>query len=116
MAVTDVCCPPKRCWRRKPVPAISRPSLDVTISARGMDLIADICAIYGNYDFDTEACGVDRGPQLSKRPKWGPMGDLPPAVLRQLYQHPLTDKGLDAFLKDWAKTGQSILDAPSVAV
>ena len=33
---------------------------------------------------------------------------LPPAVLRALYQHPLTDKGLAAFLADWAKTGQSI--------
>jgi transaldolase len=34
---------------------------------------------------------------------------LPPSVLRQLIKHPLTDKGLDAFLADWAKTGQSIL-------
>jgi transaldolase len=34
---------------------------------------------------------------------------LPPAVLRQLFHHPLTDKGLAAFLADWAKTGQSIL-------
>lgn len=34
---------------------------------------------------------------------------LPPAVLRQLFQHPLTDKGLAAFLADWAKAGQSIL-------
>jgi transaldolase len=35
---------------------------------------------------------------------------LPPNVLRQLFQHPLTDKGLAAFLADWAKTGQSILE------
>jgi transaldolase len=34
---------------------------------------------------------------------------LPPNVLRQMYQHPLTDKGLAAFLADWRKTGQSIL-------
>ena len=34
---------------------------------------------------------------------------LPPAVLRQMFAHPLTDKGLAAFLADWAKTGQSIL-------
>ena len=34
---------------------------------------------------------------------------LPPAVIRQLLKHPLTDKGLDAFLADWRKTGQSIL-------
>ena len=33
----------------------------------------------------------------------------PPKILRQLYDHPLTDKGLAAFLADWAKTGQSIL-------
>ena len=33
---------------------------------------------------------------------------MPPAVLRQLFQHPLTDKGLAAFLADWAKTGQTI--------
>ena len=37
------------------------------------------------------------------------MATLPPAVLRQLYQHPLTDKGLDAFLKDWRQNRQSIL-------
>ena len=34
---------------------------------------------------------------------------LPPPVLRQMFNHPLTDKGLAAFLADWAKTGQSIL-------
>ena len=34
---------------------------------------------------------------------------LPPTVLRQMFQHPLTDKGLAAFLADWAKTGQSII-------
>ncbi len=34
---------------------------------------------------------------------------IPPAVLRAMYRHPLTDKGLDAFLADWEKTGQSIL-------
>ena len=41
---------------------------------------------------------------------------LPPSVIRQLYHHPLTDKGLDAFLKDWAKTGQTILTAEGTAV
>jgi transaldolase len=34
---------------------------------------------------------------------------VPPAVLRQLFKHPLTDRGLEAFLADWAKTGQSIV-------
>jgi len=37
---------------------------------------------------------------------------IPPTVLRQMFAHPLTDKGLQAFLADWAKTGQSILDEP----
>jgi transaldolase len=37
------------------------------------------------------------------------VGTLPPAVLRQMFTHPLTDKGLAAFLADWKKTGQSIL-------
>ncbi len=36
---------------------------------------------------------------------------IPPAVLRAMYKHPLTDKGLEAFLADWAKTGQNILSA-----
>ncbi|MCH7540407.1 MAG: hypothetical protein IH999_08445 [Proteobacteria bacterium] len=36
---------------------------------------------------------------------------LPPKVFRQLFAHPLTDKGLAAFLADWRKTGQSILEA-----
>ena len=36
---------------------------------------------------------------------------MPPAVLRQLYKHPLTDSGLAAFLADWEKTGQSILNS-----
>jgi transaldolase len=35
---------------------------------------------------------------------------LPPKVLRQLVQHPLTDKGLATFLKDWQATGQKIVD------
>ena len=35
---------------------------------------------------------------------------VPPSVLRQLFKHPLTDSGLQAFLSDWQKTGQSILD------
>jgi transaldolase len=33
---------------------------------------------------------------------------VPPAILRQLFNHPLTEKGLAAFLADWAKTGQQI--------
>jgi transaldolase len=43
------------------------------------------------------------------------VGTIPPAVLRQMFAHPLTDKGLAAFLADWAKTGQSILGPAKAA-
>lgn len=78
----------------------------------GMELIADICQIYAQYEFDTEVLVASvRGPQhVVMAAKMGAdVATLPPKVLRQLYGHPLTDKGLDAFLADWKKTGQSIL-------
>ncbi|WP_259781103.1 fructose-6-phosphate aldolase [Aestuariispira ectoiniformans] len=78
----------------------------------GLDLIAEICTIYGNYDFDTEVLVASvRGPlHVIDAAKMGAdVATVPPKVLRQLYNHPLTDKGLDAFLKDWAATGQTIL-------
>lgn len=84
------------------------------ISADGMRLIADIVQIYRQYDsFKTEVLVASiRGPsQVAEAAKLGAhVSTLPPAVLRQLFQHPLTDKGLQAFLKDWESTGQSILD------
>lgn len=89
------------------------------IGAFGMDLIADICDIYGNYNFDTEVLVASiRGPQhVIEAAKIGAdVATLPPAVIRQLYHHPLTDKGLEAFLQDWAKTGQTILGADGAAV
>jgi transaldolase len=89
------------------------------IGAVGMDLIADICDIYSNYNFDTEVLVASiRGPQhVIEAAKIGAdVATLPPAVIRQLYHHPLTDKGLEAFLQDWAKTGQTILGADGAAV
>ena len=89
------------------------------IGAVGMDLIADICDIYSNYNFDTEVLVASiRGPQhVIEAAKIGAdVATLPPSVIRQLYHHPLTDKGLDAFLKDWAQTGQTILTAEGTAV
>jgi transaldolase len=84
------------------------------ISADGMGLIADIVQIYRQYDnFKTEILVASiRGPNhVAEAAKLGAhVSTLPPAVLRQLFQHPLTDKGLQAFLKDWESTGQSILD------
>jgi len=82
------------------------------IGTPGMDLIAEIVEIYANYDFDTEILVASvRGPQhVIEAAKLGAdVATVPPGVLRSLYNHPLTDKGLDAFMKDWAKTGQSIL-------
>ena len=89
------------------------------IGAVGMDLIADICDIYSNYNFETEVLVASiRGPQhVIEAAKIGAdVATLPPAVIRQLYHHPLTDKGLEAFLQDWAKTGQTILGADGTAV
>ena len=84
------------------------------ISRDGMGLIADIVQIYRNYDdFTTEVLVASiRNPnQVAEAAKIGAqVATIPPGVLRQLFGHPLTDKGLDAFLADWASTGQSILD------
>ena len=78
----------------------------------GMALIADIVAIYRNYPaLKTEVLVASvRGPLhvIAAARLGAHVATLPPAVLRALYQHPLTDKGLAAFLADWAKTGQSI--------
>jgi transaldolase len=82
------------------------------IGQDGMALIAEIVEIYANYDFATEVlvASVRNPMHVVQAAKLGAdVATVPPAVLRQLFQHPLTDKGLVAFLADWAKTGQSIL-------
>lgn len=83
------------------------------ISFNGLELIADIVTIYENYDyFDTEVLVASvRNPiHIVESAKMGAhVATCPPAVIRQLYNHPLTDKGLAAFVEDWKKTGQSIL-------
>ncbi len=83
------------------------------IGIEGMDLIADICEIYDNYDcFVTEVlvASVRHPMHVVEAARLGAhVVTVPPKVLRQMVQHPLTDKGLAAFLEDWAKTGQSIL-------
>ena len=84
------------------------------ISQDGMHLIRDIVQIYANYPaLTTEVLVASiRNPvHLLEAGKVGAhVATLPPNVIRQLYHHPLTDKGLSAFLADWADTGQSILD------
>jgi transaldolase len=81
----------------------------------GMALIADIVQIYRNYDnLKTEVlvASVRHPMHVVEAAKLGAhVATVPPAVLRSLANHPLTDKGLAAFLADWQKTGQSILDA-----
>ena len=82
------------------------------IGADGMDLIADILTIYENYDFSTEVlvASIRHPMHVVEVAKMGAhVATMPPSTLRQLFNHPLTDKGLKAFLDDWAKTGQSIL-------
>ncbi|MEZ0259528.1 MAG: fructose-6-phosphate aldolase [Alphaproteobacteria bacterium] len=81
----------------------------------GMLLIREICQIYKAYPaFKTEVlvASVRHPIHLVEAAKLGAhVATIPPKVIRQLYAHPLTDKGLAAFVADWAKTGQSILDA-----
>jgi transaldolase len=77
----------------------------------GMDLIAEIEQIYDNYDFDTEilVASARTVNHVKQSALIGADGvTAPPATLKALVKHPLTDKGLDAFLADWAKTGQRI--------
>jgi len=78
----------------------------------GMELVANIVTIYENYGYPTEVLVASvRGPHhvVAAAKIGADVCTLPPKVLRQLYEHPLTDKGLAAFLADWEKTGQSIL-------
>jgi transaldolase len=80
--------------------------------ADGMDLIQEIRTIYDNYEFDTEilAASIRTATHVKEVALFGAdCATLPPNVFRDLIKHPLTDRGLDAFLADWAKTGQSIL-------
>lgn len=82
------------------------------VGTDGMQLIDDICTIYGNYGFATEVlvASIRHPMHVVEAAKIGAhVSTMPPATLRQLFNHPLTDKGLKAFMDDWAKTGQSIL-------
>ncbi len=79
----------------------------------GMALIRDIRTIYDNYpDFGTEilAASLRHPRHVTEAALMGAdVATVPPAVLKQLVNHPLTDKGLAQFAADWKKTGQSIL-------
>jgi transaldolase len=83
------------------------------IGIDGMDLISDIRQIYDNYPaLTTEilAASIRTPLHLKQAAEIGAdIATIPPSVLRAVVKHPLTDAGLQTFLADWAKTGQSIL-------
>jgi transaldolase len=82
------------------------------INLPGMDLISDIRQIFDTYAFTTEvlAASIRGVNHVSEAALAGAdVSTIPSAVFWKLYDHPLTDKGLDAFVKDWKSTGQSIL-------
>lgn len=81
------------------------------INIDGMALIADIRRIYDNYDFETQilAASIRTMNHVREAALLGSdVATVPPATLKGLVKHPLTDKGLETFLADWKKTGQTI--------
>ncbi len=87
------------------------------IGQNGMDLIAEIAQIYAMYDeIDTQilVASVRNPIHVVEAAKLGAdVCTMPPSIIHQLFQHPLTDKGLAQFVADWAKTGQTIPTAPA---
>ena len=82
------------------------------INLDGLDVIENIRTIYDNYMFDTQilAASIRSVNHASECAKIGAdVMTAPPEVIKKMANHILTDKGLDAFMKDWAKTGQKIL-------
>ncbi len=83
------------------------------IGTDGMELIADIIQIYRSYDsINTEVlvASIRHPIHIIAAAKMGAdVATMPPNVLKMMFNHPLTDKGLAAFVADWAKTGQKIL-------
>jgi transaldolase len=82
------------------------------INLDGLELISDIRIIYDNYDYRTEilAASIRTANHVSQCALIGAdVVTAPPAVIKALANHPLTDKGLEQFMADWAKTGQKIL-------
>ena len=82
------------------------------INLDGLDLLGDIRTIYDNYDFKTQilAASIRTANHVKDCALIGAdVITAPPSVIKALASHVLTDKGLEQFLKDWAKTGQKIL-------
>ncbi|PZR00568.1 MAG: fructose-6-phosphate aldolase [Cereibacter sphaeroides] len=82
------------------------------INMDGLELISDIRVIYDNYDFKTQilAASIRTANHVTQCAMIGAdVMTAPPAVIKALANHPLTDKGLEQFTADWAKTGQKII-------
>ena len=82
------------------------------INLDGLDLIGDIRLVYDNYGFETEilAASIRSVNHIADCARIGAdVATAPPGVIRKLVDHPLTDRGMEAFLADWAKTGQNIV-------
>lgn len=78
----------------------------------GMSLISDIRLIYDNYLFETQilVASVRHATHVLESARIGAdVATMPPAVIKALANHVLTDKGIEGFMADWAKTGQSII-------
>lgn len=81
------------------------------VSQSGMELIHDIRSIYDNYGYSTAilAASIRHPIHVLEAAKAGAdVATMPPKILHQLYKHPLTDIGLENFLKDWNKSGLAI--------
>jgi len=82
------------------------------IGQDGLSLIEEICEIYSNYpEFKTEVlvASIRHPIHITQAARMGAhVATIPGKVLKQLASHPLTDKGLETFVKDWASTGQKI--------
>jgi transaldolase len=78
----------------------------------GLELISDIRIIYDNYGYETQilAASIRSANHMSECAKIGAdVATAPPSVIKAMANHVLTDKGIEGFMKDWAKTGQKIL-------
>lgn len=82
------------------------------VGTDGLQLIQDIVDIYNNYpEFETEVlvASVRNPMHIVESAKMGAhVMTAPASVIKSLVNHPLTDRGLETFLKDWAATGQSL--------
>ena len=82
------------------------------IGQDGLALIEEICTIFANYsDFKTQVlvASIPNPIHITESAKMGAhVATIPAKVIKQLVSHPLTDKGLETFVKDWASTGQKI--------